>query len=275
MQEDPVKAICRVIFDFTDKQLYDDDFIDIKDDRWFGLTPNQIIQFVKNDIFKEGMSALHPNFGKDIWVLCLNNKYEMKTSETKIIKEFKYNLPNIGVCGNKYHGKDTIADYLRDTYGYIKIAFADTLKEVCRIVFGLNDDQLYGDKKETKIDYWYGLTPRQILQFVGTELFRDNMSKLHEGFGKNIWLLCVKNKIKSGCMYVIPDVRFDNEIEFIKEMKGISIKVIRTNMTSTDTHASEASIDKLMTNVIIYNNGTKEQLYQGIDDIMKKIESSL
>ena len=37
-------------------------------------------------------------------------------------------LPKIiGISGRKYHGKDTIGDYLVNKYGYKKIAFADPI----------------------------------------------------------------------------------------------------------------------------------------------------
>lgn len=268
---DHCKEVCRVVFNFSDEQLFGDK-MDIKDTRWFGLTPKQIIDFVRNDLFTKNMHKFDHRFGTDIWLLCLGNKYEQKTVHNTDVKT-KTNMPNIGVCGKMYNGKDTIADYLCSKYGYTKIAFADTLKEVCRIVFGLTYEQLYGKEKETRIERWYDLTPRLMFQFVGTELFRNNMSLLHEGFGRDIWLLSLKQKLGSK-PYVISDIRFDNELTLVKEMKGISIKVIRPDLVQSSTHESETNIDKLMTNVILYNNGTIEQLYQGVDEVIKKIDNT-
>lgn len=59
-------------------------------------------------------------------------------------------LPTIiGVAGRKYNGKDTVADYLVDKFGYTKIAFVGPLKEVCHVLFSFSHEQLHGSLKET------------------------------------------------------------------------------------------------------------------------------
>ena len=60
----------------------------------------------------------------------------------------------IGLCGKKRVGKDTFADYLVDNYNFDKYAFANPLKEACRIMFCFNDEQLYGDQKEDFDSNW-------------------------------------------------------------------------------------------------------------------------
>ena len=82
----------------------------------------------------------------------------------------KYRI--IGIIAKKYHGKDTIADFISSKYGYEKISFAGPLKQVCHHIFGLTYEQLYGDLKETNDNYWK-CTPRYLLQTVGTNLFRN------------------------------------------------------------------------------------------------------
>ena len=42
----------------------------------------------------------------------------------------------IGLCGFAGAGKDTVAKYLYERRGYIKIAFADPLKDVVSAIFG-------------------------------------------------------------------------------------------------------------------------------------------
>ena len=65
----------------------------------------------------------------------------------------------IGLGFKARSGKDTVADYLIENYGFKRLAFADALKEGCRHIFELNDEQLYGELKEVEDDYW-GVTPR-------------------------------------------------------------------------------------------------------------------
>src|SRR5579863_3132559 len=52
----------------------------------------------------------------------------------------------IGITGRKRSGKDTVGNYLVEHYGFVKVSFADTLKEACKIIFGFSDEQVYGDE---------------------------------------------------------------------------------------------------------------------------------
>lgn len=151
----------------------------------------------------------------------------------------------IGITGNMRHGKDTLGLYYINTHGYVKLSFADPLKEACRQIFDLSQSQLHGDEKENIDDYW-GVTPRQILQYVGTELFRDQMVKLIPNIGKDIWIKVMDKKIKKifkgGAKgVVITDIRFENEAKLIKSLGGIVIKVVRpsSEIKGLPDHSSE------------------------------------
>ena len=56
----------------------------------------------------------------------------------------------IGLCGNKGSGKDTFANYLVETEGYIKVAFADYIREALKILFDWNEDNFSQELKEKK-----------------------------------------------------------------------------------------------------------------------------
>jgi len=60
----------------------------------------------------------------------------------------------IGFAGKKRSGKDTIANYLVNKYNFRRYAFGGPVKEVCRILFGFDDEQLYGDRKEELDGYF-------------------------------------------------------------------------------------------------------------------------
>jgi dephospho-CoA kinase len=51
----------------------------------------------------------------------------------------------IGICGKKFHGKDTIANYLIQRFGFTKVSLADPLKKGVQEIFGLTDNQLWGN----------------------------------------------------------------------------------------------------------------------------------
>jgi hypothetical protein len=183
-------------------------------------------------------------------------------------------LPNIiGISGRKYHGKDTIGDYLVSKYGYTKIAFADPIKEICKSVFGFNDEQLYGSLKESNDDFWE-TTPRKMMQFIGTELFRDHIHEIMPTIGKDIWIKVLEKKIldNPNLKFVITDIRFENELELIAQLDGLKIKVDRDNFIHNDIHISENLIDGLNTEFTIKNNGTKEELFEKIDDLLDNLK---
>jgi len=43
----------------------------------------------------------------------------------------------IGLCGRKRVGKDTVAEYLKKQFGFTQYAFADPLKEACKVCTAL------------------------------------------------------------------------------------------------------------------------------------------
>jgi hypothetical protein len=185
----------------------------------------------------------------------------------------KYHL--VGITGEKFNGKDTIADYLCKKFGYCKYAFANPLKDICKIIFDLSDEQLHGNLKEVPDKRWFNLTPRQILQFVGTDLFRNNMSKLHPSFGNDIWIIVAKNKLKQllvsnpDTLIIISDVRFENEVNLIKEFNGIVCRVkrpIKLTDNKKDLHESETGISNFTVDYEFINDGTKEELYEKLDE---------
>jgi len=195
--------------------------------------------------------------------------------KTKLL--FISNLPNvIGVTGNKYHGKDTISLYICKKYGFKQVAFADPIKEICKILFCFTDDQLHGKSKDISDDRWFGLSPRNVIQHVGTELFRDKMKELSESFKDLFWVLCAKNKIlkiredNPESRIIISDVRFPNEVAMIKDMGGIIIRVKRSSLETEkkDTHSSEILVNNLNVDVDIINDGSLNDLYNKVDDYL-------
>ena len=186
------------------------------------------------------------------------------------------NFKIIGVTGLKFNGKDTIANYFCNKYGFTRVAFADPLKTICGTLFGFNYEQLHGSLKETPDTEWFNLTPRKVLQYVGTDLFRTHMVNLHADFGDNFWLLCaekiisdIKKKYPNACI-VISDVRFPNECEMIKRLGGVVIRVNRPNINkTTDLHESEQAISKLRVDFEVINGGTVSDLHAGIENILK------
>ncbi len=191
----------------------------------------------------------------------------------------------IGISGKARSGKDQFADYLEDAFSkyhdieFAKVAFADELKTMCMTAFGLDHDQLWGDRKEeeTKFqkpgfpqgvaaDYWDGRklppwywTAREIMQVLGS---------FYRSIDYDYWVKQLIKSIKHAGFdnVIITDVRHINECEYIKE-NGVLIKVVREDVSKIHgmDHESETALDnreKGYFDIEINNNETLDKLYQ-------------
>ena len=127
----------------------------------------------------------------------------------------------IGICGLIGSGKDTIGELLVNEYGFTKLSFAGTLKDVTAVLFDWDREMLEGTTPETRAlrevpdpfwSEWFGRdwSPRIALQQLGTDVMRDH---LHN----DIWILTLQNKLRKLDKVVITDCRFPNEIDFIQD----------------------------------------------------------
>lgn len=168
----------------------------------------------------------------------------------------------IAFTGRIHSGKTTLAKYLVNM-GYEKVSFADPLKKISQELFDFNDEQLYGNLKEV-IDPRIGMTPRYVLQYIGTELFRN--------WNKNFWVEVFQRKHSDPKLLVLDDVRFDNEEETIHKLGGIVIKVKSHKYEKISNHASEKGIKNY--DYKIYNDGTYEELYEALRELLQYHENN-
>lgn len=137
----------------------------------------------------------------------------------------------IGCIGFAGSGKGTAADYLVEKKGFTKLAFADAVKDATAAIFGWQRSLLEGDTPESREwreqkDEWWSektgkdITPRNILQMMGTEIGRD---MIHP----DIWILALQKRIGMYQNVVISDVRFPNEMKFIQSLGGFIVRVKR------------------------------------------------
>jgi len=196
----------------------------------------------------------------------------------------------IGVCGLIGAGKDTIADYLVNIHEFRRDSFAATLKDACAAVFGWDRDMLEGRTRSSREwreqpDAWWSqrlgrdITPRYILQQWGTEVCR-------QGFHDDIWIASLENKLRTTQDdVVISDCRFPNEISAIRSQGGHVVRVVRgadpqwfapvrdyfrgQGLLPADLpHASEWSWAGTEFDSIIDNNGSLDELYSQVTDLV-------
>jgi hypothetical protein len=170
----------------------------------------------------------------------------------------------IGISGKMGTGKDYFVEnyiipYIENILKekYLVLSFADMLKVNLMVHHNININELYG-KKTPEI--------RKLLQLEGTEKGRN----IH---GPYIWIRYVKAWSElynsRGIKYIIiPDVRFKNEYEFIKQSNGIIFRMYAPNRnekrlreeSSSDemyeqikNHQSEIELDDFKFDIIVDN----------------------
>ena len=151
------------------------------------------------------------------------------------------------LSGKKFSGKDTVADYLVLKYGYTKIAISSKIKDLLKLLFNFTDEQLNSNLKEVKDQFWR-ITPRKVLQFVGTEMFQFKIQELVPHIKRNFWITAVIDMIRKTNIkkLVITDIRFKhekielNKIFNNKNNKILSIKILRNYIfTSSNQNIKE------------------------------------
>lgn len=173
------------------------------------------------------------------------------------------NIKIFAVSGKAQHGKDTFANILYEEltnkgHRVLLTHYADLLKFICKSLFNWN-----GEKDEKG---------RQILQYVGTDIVRKERP--------NYWVEFVIDMIdlfgENWDYVIIPDTRFPNEIDMLKEKydKVEHIRVVRPNFTSTLTeeqlkHPSEIALDNVIPDITIFNQGTMEELKELVNNYIK------
>ena len=207
----------------------------------------------------------------------------------------------VGILGFINSGKGTVASHLVDRFGFRQDSFASSLKDAVSAIFDWPRNLLEGDTKESRewrelVDPWWSeklnienFSPRLAMQLIGTDSLRTH-------FNKDIWFLTIQNRLRKNSEknVVISDVRFPNEIRFIRDNGGYLIRVNRGSLpvwyetaimanngnslaydvmtkTYSSAHLSEWAWVGSKTDAEVDNNGSIETLKSQLDIIINKI----
>lgn len=169
----------------------------------------------------------------------------------------------LGLVGKKQSGKDTAFNALQFEYGskqVVRLAFADELKKEVCTMFNRDLGWLNDNKNHPMI--------RQLLQTWG--VWRRNTE------GENYWLNKVSQAISelppSVKLVVFTDCRFLNEAQFIRDLKGKLVRIVRPSLEVDgviDTHCSEIEQDKILVDMHIMNDQRQLRLEKQMVDVVK------
>lgn len=114
---------------------------------------------------------------------------------------------------------------------------------------------------------------RKLLQFLGTEWGRDEISKT---IWTDIWKDAALEKEGAGHLVVCDDLRYDNEAEFMKSLGAIIVKIERNSVEprsdyKNTNHPSEMGIDAKYIDYVVQNNGTKNEYNTTLTNLFNKI----
>jgi len=150
----------------------------------------------------------------------------------------------IAICGKMGSGKTYIADKLAKEYNLEKVSFAEKIKDIAFDLFNI-------EQKD-----------RKLLQIIG-----DKMKEID----KDIWIKYLLKKIKNKNNIIIDDLRFQNELYYLKKNNFIILGLTIDNKTQLlrlkdkygdeyinhigrQNHNSEQEIDNLECDLKIISN---------------------
>jgi dephospho-CoA kinase len=172
----------------------------------------------------------------------------------------------IGISGKAGSGKDTVAQMLFEKIagGKIITHFADNLKNIISKLLRVSyQDLMNPEFKKKTVDLFPQYTYRTLMQAIGTK-FRE--------IDKDFWVKLMMETFKYSDNYtiIIPDVRYKNEAEAIKNKGGVLIRINR-DIPEINDHSSETDLDNYKFDYIINNTGTLDDLETKVDTFLKSI----
>lgn len=168
----------------------------------------------------------------------------------------------IALTGPAGAGKSFAASVLVDEFGFHRMKFAATGKDMVRTMLGHagvpaheRDRYIEGDLKETPTGIFGDKSPRYVMQTLCTEWGREHL-------GPDIWvnitMAGVLQRLADGNSVVLDDCRFDNEAFEVKKLGGIVAQIRPTWQAASPaevSHPSERGLRKGLTTHLIPNCG--------------------
>lgn len=171
--------------------------------------------------------------------------------------------PVISLSGKSGAGKDTVAQILMRRFDYERVAFADPIKRYVGELFGLTDEQLWGDGRN-RPDERLEMAPREVYQNFGSfcrEIDPDVWIRR--------WRQSVGERLEAGAGVICTDVRTPDELAAVRDLGGTALLITRPDAGAPGDlgeHPTEQMLtgDESRFDDVIRNDGTLEELEQAV-----------
>jgi len=200
----------------------------------------------------------------------------------------------VGIGGLYGAGKDAVSDYLVDNYDWVKFGMSDALNDALlklnplvpvkqddpepdaiwavqnRITAHVRYDELYASvgyveaKKNPEV--------RRLLQVLGTEVGRNMIDDA-------VWVNIAKRRVLDASRnrdVILTGIRYPNEQDMIRSIGGDLWWVDRPGFARAaggTQHSSETTLSSAGFDQTIRNDGTLNDLYIKIDDLINRTPS--
>lgn len=153
----------------------------------------------------------------------------------------------LGFAGPAGCGKSTAAALLASRVGWVRLSFAEPLRELLLALHPHWDQWRLGPGKDLcQADG--GLSPRDQMRTAG-----DWVKGYEPGFFANIMRRQLGAQMEMGSHVVIDDVRFEGEARLIRELGGSLVHVSRTDVHFRRDHNSEMGVEPGATDLFLRN----------------------
>jgi energy-coupling factor transporter ATP-binding protein EcfA2 len=183
-------------------------------------------------------------------------------------------LSIVALTGPKGSGKDTVGRLICEMYPQYNpatIAFADPIKKVVQHIFELDPNGVdqYDLFKRTELTY--SLTGQGTHSLIARHVVRE-IGMLMRGYDTHQFNNYVARKIEkeSDRLWVITDMRFDDEYILLKKMGAKIVKIIRPSY-HYDGHITERGFDDHLVDAKLMNDGDLDFLKTRVGLVMNHI----
>ena len=174
----------------------------------------------------------------------------------------------IGLTGYAGTGKDSVREILETDHEFCGLAFAEPIRAMLVELFssnGIGSEWIYERELKEQVIPELGVSYRHMAQTLGTEWGRN--------LQPDFWLRIAQSYLldleeQGHTHFVISDVRFCNEAEWVRKNGGVIWRIDRPGVAPVRPHASEAEIEHIEADWTLRNDG-------GLDDLRPTVLEAL